>query len=232
MTAPTKRIDAPDDLLLMRRFAARDPAAVRRITEANNQRLYRVAWSILKHRAEAEDVVQSTYLRAFAAAGDFEGRSSVSTWLTRIAINEALERKRSAMRRLAGLDSGSVAVLDDYRNQLMRGSMNATHPDEAVARQQVRTILEAAIAGLPDDFRTVFVLREIEGLGVDEVAGLLGLRPATVKTRALRARRRLQDALAPRLKSVLTGAFPFAGADCAAMSERVLRHICRPADPG
>src|SRR3954449_6459887 len=88
-----------DDMALARLIAIRDADAVRLITQRNNQRLFRAAWSILKNRADAEDAVQSAYLRAFAAIDGFEGRSSLSTWLTRIAINEALGRQRTARRR-------------------------------------------------------------------------------------------------------------------------------------
>jgi RNA polymerase sigma-70 factor (ECF subfamily) len=105
---------------------------------------------------------------------------------------------------------------------LRRGSTSAAAPDAALAREQIRGLLEQAIADLPDAFRQVFVLREVEGLGVEETAEALGILPATVKTRLLRARRRLQDALAPDLKAALTGTFPFAGADCARITERVV----------
>ena len=94
---------------------------MRLLTQRNNQRLFRTAWSILKNRAEAEDAVQSAYLRAFLAIDRFEGRSSLSTWLTRITINEALGRARAAERRRRRLDSSSVAVLDDYRDKFMNG---------------------------------------------------------------------------------------------------------------
>jgi RNA polymerase sigma-70 factor (ECF subfamily) len=104
----------------------------------------------------------------------------------------------------------------------MRGSASETAPDAALAREQLRAILERAIGDLPDVFRHVFVLREIEGLSVEETAEALAIIPATAKTRLLRARRRLQEALAPEVKAALTGTFPFAGADCARMTERVL----------
>ena len=161
--------------------------------------MFRAAWSILKHRADAEDAVQTAYLRAFAAIESFEGRSSLSTWLTRIVINEALGRKRAANRRRAQLDGSSVTVLDDYREKLMRGSTSGTSPETEIARMQVRRLLEDAISALPAGFRLVFVLREIEGMTVEATAEALGLKPATVKTRFLRARRRLQEALAPEL---------------------------------
>lgn len=91
-----------------------------------------------------------------------------------------------------------------------------------MAREQLRVLLERAIGDLPDVFRHVFVLREVEGLSVEETAEALAIVPATVKTRLLRARRHLQKSLAPEVKAALTGAFPFAGADCARMTERAL----------
>ena len=233
MTAQTRPdYESLDDAALARLIAARDAEAVRLVTQRNSQRLFRAAWSILKDRAEAEDAVQSAYLRAFAAIGGFEGRSALSTWLTRIAINEALGRARAAKRRRAQLDAASVTVMDDYREKLMRGSIEGTAPDAELARTQLRGLLEQAIAGLPDDFRLVFVLREVEGLSVEETAEALDLVPATVKTRHLRARRRLRQALAPEVGAALDGAFPFAGADCGAMTERVVAAWCLPARAG
>ncbi|HEX8840932.1 MAG TPA: sigma-70 family RNA polymerase sigma factor, partial [Sphingomicrobium sp.] len=155
-----------DDAKLARLVASRDTAAVRLVTMRNNQRLFRAAWSILKDRSEAEDAVQTAYLKAFAAIGEFEGRSSLSTWLTRIAINEALMRRRAAKRRRAQLEEASVSILDDYREQLMRGSMSGSAPDADVVRAQIRSLLESAVGQLPEEFRPVFVLREIEGLSI------------------------------------------------------------------
>ena len=218
------------DVQLAQLVAARDASAVRVVTTRNNQRLFRTAWSILKHRAEAEDALQSAYLKAFAAIESFEGRSSLSTWLTRIVINEALGRQRSAKRRRAQLDGSSVTVLDDYREKLMRGSTSGTSPEIELARVQVRALLEQAISALPEEFRLVFVLREVEGMTVEATAEALDVKPATVKTRLLRARRRLQDALAPELKSVLSDSFAFAGGDCEALTDRVVRAWCNCTD--
>jgi RNA polymerase sigma-70 factor, ECF subfamily len=223
--------EAMDDVNLARLISARDAQAVRFVTTRNNQRMFRAAWSILKHRADAEDAVQTAYLRAFAAIETFEGRSALSTWLTRIVINEALGRKRAAKRRRAQLDGSSVTVLDDYREKLMRGSTSGTSPETEVARIQVRRLLEEAISGLPAGFRLVFVLREIEGMTVEATAEALGLKPATVKTRFLRARRRLQDALAPELSAALADSFAFAGGDCEALTDRVVKAWCGDALP-
>lgn len=212
---------ALDDMALARLCADREPAAVRHLLTANNQRLFRAAWSILKDRNEAEEAVQAAYLKAFGGIAQFEGRSALSTWLTRIVVNEALERLRAIRRRTTHLEAEGVSVLNTYREALMRGSEPAA-PDAALAQRQLRDLIERAVADLPAAFRAVFVLREVEGMSVRETAEALGLEPATVKTRLLRARRKLQEALAPEVRSALEGAFPFAGVDCERMTARVL----------
>ncbi|HEX6603812.1 MAG TPA: sigma-70 family RNA polymerase sigma factor, partial [Sphingomicrobium sp.] len=140
---------------------------------------------------------------------------------TRIVANEALSRLRAERRRKAHLENEGVPVLETYRERLMRGS-DAPLPDASAARQQLRVLMERAIAALPDSFRTVFVLREIEGLNVEETADALGIPAATVKTRLLRARRKLQQALAPEVHAALSGTFPFAGVDCERLTRKVL----------
>ena len=106
----------------------------------------------------------------------------------------------------------------------MRGS-EAEAPDASLAREQVRKLLEQAVAGLPDQFRTVFVMREVEGLTSEETAEILDIPVATVKTRLFRGRRRLKEILAPEVATVLSGTFPFAGADCAALTARVMARL-------
>jgi len=212
------------DVELARLCAARDAHATRHVITSNNQRMFRTAWSILKDRGDAEEAVQAAYLSAFAKIGKFEGRSSLSTWLTRIVINEALGRHRSQQRRRRNLEEEGIVVLDAYRETFMRGS-EVESPEVAIGREQIRKLLEQAVAALPDSFRTVFVLREIEGLNNEETAEALGIPPATVKTRLFRARRRLQEMLAPELGTALSGTFPFAGADCAALTERVMLEL-------
>src|SRR3954451_10068957 len=180
------------DAELARLCAARDRRAIEHVITANNQRLFRTAWSILKHRAEAEEAVQAAYLSAFANIGAFEGRSSLSTWLTRIVVNEALGRRRAEERRRRHLEQEGVALLDNYRDALMRGS-EPESPDVALAREQVRKLLEQAVGELPEQFRTVFVMREVEGLSSEETAEILYIPVATVKTRLFRGRRRLKE---------------------------------------
>jgi RNA polymerase sigma-70 factor (ECF subfamily) len=209
------------DVELARLCRGRDRDAMRHLLTVNNQRLFRTAWSILKDRSEAEEAVQAGYLNAFASMDKFEGRSSLSTWLTRIVVNEALGRLRSQRRRRESLESEGVALLDTYRERLAQASAEPA-PDATVAREQLRQLIERAVADLPDGFRSVFVLREIEGMSIEETAQALEIPPATVKTRLHRARAKLQEALAPEVKGALCGSFPFAGADCAALTERVM----------
>jgi RNA polymerase sigma-70 factor (ECF subfamily) len=210
---------------LTSRIAARDVAAVRLVTGRNNQRLFRTAWSILKDRSEAEEAVQDCYLKAFDAIGTFAGRSSLSTWLIRIVVNEALGRRRRALTRSRLLNQESVLVLEEYREKLMAGSSTQS-PEKLLMRRQIAKLLETAIARLPDTFRPVFILREIEGLSVEETAEALQIPEATVKTRLFRACRRLKKELDPELCDALSETFPFAGADCEALTNWVTTHFC------
>jgi RNA polymerase sigma-70 factor (ECF subfamily) len=209
MTAQTPfQHDRRSDIELAAGIASNDDRAVRVVMQRNDGRLFRAAWRILQNREDAEDAVQSAYLKAFTAIRGFAGRSSLSTWLTRIVINDALASARAAGRRRSKLEQTERAVVDDYRDLLMRGSM-AVSPERALVRGQIRRTLDDAIERLPASFRAVFVLREIEGLTVSDIAERLGIPAATVKTRHLRARRRLQRMLGPTVRGSLTGRFPF-----------------------
>jgi RNA polymerase sigma-70 factor (ECF subfamily) len=225
MLKPKTSDDATlSDTELAGRIATRDVAAVRLVTGRNNQRLFRAAWSILKDRSEAEEAVQDGYMKAFNAIGTFAGRSSLSTWLTRIVVNEALERRRRALKQVRLLNQESVLVLEEYREKLMAGSV--THsPEKVLMRRQIAKLLETAIGRLPDALRSVFVLREIEGLSVEDTADALQIPEDTVKTRLFRARRRLQKELDPELCGALSETFAFAGADCEALTNRVLARL-------
>lgn len=225
MGRPKVDLDKLPDTAMAARIAVGDGEAAAIVIQRNNQHLFRTAFSILANRAEAEDALQSAYLRAFAGMAGFAGQSSLSTWLTRIVINEALGRVRTARRRTACFDSNSVLVLDEYRDKLMRGSTSGASPDHDLARRQLRQMLESAIAALPRDFRLVFILRDIDGLSVEEAATALEIPQGTVKTRHLRARRRLRKLLDPEISTALQGTFPFAGGDCAALTARVLQQF-------
>ena len=226
MTALAQRdYEGLTDVELVACVSRREPLAVRLMTKRNNQRLFRAAWSILKNRAEAEDAVQESYFSAVQAIQDFRGQSSLSTWLTRITINEALMRKRASTRRATALAANSVLLMDEYREKLMGSLERGSTPETNVMRKQLAKLLENLVAQLPESFRVVFVLREVEGLSVEETAEVLQIPTQTVKTRFLRARRRLQQMLDPELRSVLGEVFPFAGADCEALTLCVLKRL-------
>ncbi len=216
---------ALDDAELARLTRGGDAAAARVLTTRHNQRLFRTAFSILKDRAEAEEAVQDAYLKALAALDSFQGQSAFSTWLTRIAVNEALGRRRSRERRRRHLENRGVSLIEDYREALMSDARDAPPADDALIRQQMAGLLEGAITRLPEPFRTVFVLREVNELSVEETAEALGIQAQTVKTRLFRARRRLREDLGPQLKAGLAETFVYCGADCAALTEKVLDRL-------
>jgi len=197
-------------------------AAFNVVIQRHNQRLFRVARGVLGDDEEAEDVVQEAYVKAFSNIEGFRRQASLTTWLTRIALNEALDRRR---RRRA------TAALDELEpaNGLQGGSVVLFHPalvsndpERDAARSEIRRLVEAAVDRLPDDFRIIFVMRDIEEMSIEETAAHLSIPQATVKTRLHRARRLVRAELADTLASALAGSFPFAGSRCALMTERVL----------
>ena len=211
-----------EDLVNLAR--ARDEAAVRAITTRYNRRLFRIARSILRNDAEAEDVVQETYVRAFTGLDMFRGDAAFGTWITRIAMNEALGR----LRRLRPTVEWETYGANRNQAEIIHfpASAVSNDPEKTMAQSEVRAVLEQAIDELPDAFRAVFVARIVEGMSVEETADLFGLQPATVKTRLHRARLLLREELDKQLGSALTSSFPFDGQRCDRMTESVVRRIC------
>jgi RNA polymerase sigma-70 factor, ECF subfamily len=211
------------DTELVRRALGRDEAAVRAIITANNRRLYRLARGILRNDSEAEDVVQETYVRAFTHLVDFRGDSSLATWLSRIAMNEALGRLR---RRRPGVEWSSLpeGTLEAQIIQFPLSSA-ADDPEKSMAQREIQHVVEHAIDELPEAFRLVFITRVIEGMNVEETAEILGLKPETVKTRLHRARAMLRDNVENKIGPVVMEAFPFAGRRCERLTEAVLKHL-------
>lgn len=194
--------DAANEAELIALALAREPGAFQVIMRRNNRRLYRVARAVLGNDAEPEDVVQDVYLKAFQSLASFRGESSLSTWLTRIAVNEALGRRR---RRRRAPDECSLDVIDEQGEAcVLTGPDMAigANPENDASRAQVSRLLERAVDDLPEIFRTVFVMREIEDMSVEETACQLDILPETVKTRLHRARRLLRAALKETLGSV------------------------------
>jgi RNA polymerase sigma-70 factor (ECF subfamily) len=212
-----------DESDLVRRALSRDGAAFRTIMERHNRRLYRIARAVLRDDSEAEDTVQESYVRAFANLGTFRGDSSLSTWLGRIALNEALGRLR---RRRPGVPIDTMEVLrTDAQIIQFPNAMTAEDPERTMAQREILRLVERATEALPEIFRTVFVTRVIEGMSVQETAELLDIEPETVKTRLHRARHLLRDQLESEIGPVLLDAFPFAGRRCARVTDAVLRRL-------
>jgi RNA polymerase sigma-70 factor (ECF subfamily) len=218
---PLKKVAADSDL--MRRAFDRDEAALRAIMQANNRRLYRLARGILRNDSEAEDVVQETYVRAFTHLDSFRGDSSLSTWLSRIAINEALGRVRSRKPDVA-LSSVPQQQLEAQIIQFPLSSPSAD-PEKSMAQREIQRVVEQAIDELPEAFRLVFIARIVEGMNVEETAELLALRPETVKTRLHRARAMLRNNVEEKIGPVVMDAFPFAGQRCERLTEVVLKRL-------
>jgi RNA polymerase sigma-70 factor (ECF subfamily) len=210
------------DADLVRRAQAREEAAVRAIMQTNNRRLYRLARGILRNDGEAEDVVQETYVRAFTHLDQFHGDSSLSTWLSRIAINEALGRLR---RQRPGVEWTSLPQGTIEAQIIQFPLASAVDPEKSMAQREIQHVVEHAIDELPEAFRIVFITRVIEGMNVEETAEILDLKPETVKTRLHRARTMLRDNVERKIGPVVMDAFPFAGKRCERLSAAVLKRL-------
>jgi len=209
---------ASSEMALVRRAMAREGDAFRSIMKTHNQRLYRIARGVVRNDAEAEDIVQEAYMRAFANLAAFRGDAALSTWLSRIVINEALGRLRKGKRM--------VAMPENPEAQIIRFPLNPSDdPERTMAQRQILALVERATDSLPDVYRTVFVARVIEGLSIEETADLLGVKPETVKTRLHRARALVRKALDDEIGPVLLDAFPFAGRRCDRLTSAVMRRL-------
>jgi RNA polymerase sigma-70 factor (ECF subfamily) len=188
-----------------------------------NQRLFRVARAVVGSDDEAEDVLQESYLRAFAKIGEFRGEAGLLTWLTAIVLNEARGRLR---KRRNFVD---VNLMDQMDTHIIPfpGQPASSNPEGEAGRDQVRQLLEKAIDTLSHDFRIVFMLREVEGCDVEETARQLGLNPQTVKSRLFRARLALRREMEKRIAGGIDGIFPFLGARCEDLTDRVLARLER-----
>lgn len=213
----------PDDEALVRQALTRDAAAFGAIMQRYNRRLYRIARSILRNECEAEDAVQETYIKAFTHLHGFRAESSLSTWLSRIAMNEALERLRS-QRPMAERQSVDVFAREAQILAFPHTPASAD-PERAMAQREIIELVERAADGLPEIFRIVFVMRVIEGMSVEETAVLLDLDPKTVKTRLHRARKLLRKHLEKEIGPMFLNAFPFAGARCERITAAVLQRL-------
>ena len=195
---------------------------IERVVRQHNRRLFRIARAILRNDADAEDVVQDTYVHGFRRLGTFRATGSLEAWLSRIAVNLAYARLRKTNRRTAtgasmtSLDSILVSELADT---------DAISAERHAASSQLGRIIETEVDRLMDGFREVFVLRAMEELSVAETAEILDIPQATVKTRFHRARSTIRAALAQHADQATAQAFPFAGARCDRMVGRVMARM-------
>nr|WP_255417514.1 RNA polymerase sigma factor [Maritimibacter sp. 55A14] len=201
--------------------AERSEAAVRELIRRNNPRLFRVARGIVSSDAKAEDVVQETYLTAFTNMDSFQGGSAFSTWITRIAINNALTR----LRRERPEEEYDTVNESKHASILPFPGQASGTAEAQLGRHQLRRLLEETVTCLPPELRLVFILRETEGMAVKEIAKDLELNPVTVKTRLFRARKWLKVELERRVQGGFDAIFPFDGKRCADMADRVVERL-------
>jgi RNA polymerase sigma-70 factor, ECF subfamily len=179
-----------------------------------NQRLFRIARSIVRNDDEAEDVMQHAYVQAFTSLHQFAGRAQFSTWLTKIAVYEAYRRTRRN-------GFSTVTPLRTQVDDMNKVTSIDPNPEQQTLSVETNAILEQAIDALPGIYRSVFVLREIEALSTDETAECLDISSKNVKVRLLRARRMLRSELYARVGAGAVHAFQFMGIRC----DRVVRNV-------
>ncbi len=209
---------------LVQKLREKDQPAIRAVIQRHNKRLYRIARSILRDDAEAEDALQEAYLKAFTHIDAFRGDASIGTWLCRIVMNEALGRLR---QRRPTVDWTQMDEIEMPSADIIHLPVSSSRPDpeRSAAQHQIQNLLEQAIDQLPEQFRIVLVARVVEEMSVEETAELLGLRPETVKTRLHRARRLLRPALEAQIGPLFMDVFPFEDPRCERVADNVVRRL-------
>jgi RNA polymerase sigma-70 factor (ECF subfamily) len=215
--------DDDSDAALRQRVVDGEQAAFAGLMRRYNRRLYRVARSILRDDAEAEDALQDAYIQAYRALPDFRGEASLATWLTRIVMNAALMRRRRSGRMAEVIELGADAPLE--HGGAATDAAESGQPEHAALRAQARGLIEAKIDGLPEVFRTVFILRAVEELSVEETGRVLDIPEATVRSRYFRARGMLRESLAREFDFALDDAFGFDGARCDRIVSKVMDRL-------
>jgi RNA polymerase sigma-70 factor (ECF subfamily) len=201
---------------VVRRIRLGETALFEVLMRRYNQRIYRAVRAILRDDADAEDVMQQAYLNAYRHLDQFADRAKFSTWLTKIAVYEALHRVRKPMPEGSGDKEGpeGITTMDTIKS-------TGPNPERALLAGETASLLEAAVAGLPDGLRDVFILRDVDGLSTLETAESLGIKEDTVKTRLHRARRHLRRHLSTSIESAASATFQFHAVRC----DRVVAHV-------
>jgi RNA polymerase sigma-70 factor (ECF subfamily) len=194
MEAIESRVGEPtDESVLVDAARKGDIGAFESLVKRYDRNVFRIAQHITQNREDAEDVVQDAFLKAYQNLGQFQGQSKFYTWLVRIAVNEALMRlRRRRPERMVSLDEDVKTEEDSMPREIADWSPN---PEQQYTQGELKDILSRTIQGLPASFRTVFVLRDVEGLSTEETADALGLSIPAVKSRLLRARLQLRERL-------------------------------------
>jgi RNA polymerase sigma-70 factor (ECF subfamily) len=207
-------VTALADEEVVRRVLDGETALFELIVRRYNQRLFRTTRAILRDDDAAEDAMQEAYLRAFAKLDQFAGQAKFSTWLTKIAVYEALGRLRRAKSEE---ELPETMNIDD-------------NPERTTYGRELQSAIEKAVDGLPSLYRSVFVMREVEDLSVAETAECLGITQESVKTRLHRARALLRSRLEHAVGSATSGAFSYLGSRCDRMTATVMERINRSVD--
>jgi RNA polymerase sigma-70 factor (ECF subfamily) len=199
------RVSEPvsEELALVRAAKAGDMGAFEELVKRYDRNVFRIAQHITQNREDAEDVVQDAFLKAYGNLEQFQEQSKFYTWLVRIAVNEALMKlRRRRPERTVSLDQEVQTEEDSMPREVADWSPN---PEQQYSQAELRDILSKTIQGLPSGFRTVFVLRDVEGLSTEETAEALGLSIPAVKSRLLRARLQLRERLSKYFKQRKNG---------------------------
>lgn len=226
-----------DDTVLMQHAANGDAHAFELLMRRHNQKLYRAARSILLNDADAEEAVQEAWWKAYGHFADFRGEAKPSTWLTRIAVNEALMQRRRNKSRAAVIQSSTDQTRsdDDDMPAIQTPAPGATQPAAQLQNAELRQAIEQQIDALPEIYRTAFMLCGVDQMSARDAAKALGIKAVTVRVRYMRARRMLRTALAKQLHMDHTRAFSFAGERCdrivAGVKERLHQHHQQQREP-
>ena len=233
MSVPVVQLNlsALPDWDLAERMRGGDQRAFELVMRRHNRLLYRTARAILRDDAEAEDCVQEAYLQGFRSIAAFRGESKLSTWLTRIVVNQALGTMRKRKKQDSDISLDNVLDLDGHVRGASASVGEPEQPEASALREEMRRILERNIDQLPSAFRTVFMLRALEEMSAQETAECLGIPEATVRTRFFRARSLLRESLEKDVDVALEGAFAFDGARCDRIVQAVLDRLQSPTGP-
>lgn len=212
---PTTR-EAISDEEIVTKILAGETSLFEIIMRRHNQRLYRASRAILRDDAQAEDVVQDAYVRAYEHLSQFSGRASFASWLIRIAVNEGLSRLRSRKRH-----PEQEAAPEEIGDRMDRFASPMPNPEQQAVTSEIHSLLEQSIEALPDTNRVVFVLRDVEGMTTTETSQALGISEENVKVRLHRARAALRKALYAHVGAESKRAFAFHAVRC----DRIVTHV-------